>query len=80
MISKEEIHKMLSEGLEDPKVRVENEYDDGEHFAAEVASPAFVGISLVKQHQLVYRALGDAMHSRIHALQLKTYTPDRWPY
>ncbi len=80
MISKEEVKRMIEAGLPDARVIVHNEYDDGEHFAAEVAAPAFEGVSLIKQHRLVYQALGDAMHSRIHALQLKTYTPDKWPH
>lgn len=33
---------------------------------------------MVKQHQLVYAALGDAMREEIHALALKTYSPDQW--
>ena len=43
-----------------------------------IVAEAFVGKSLVQQHQLVYAALGDHMRSDIHALALKTYTPDRW--
>ena len=54
--------------------------NDGEHFSAEVVSSAFAGKMLVAQHRLVYGALGDHMHSDIHALALKTYTPEKWPY
>ncbi len=68
MITKEEVKEMIEQGLSEAQVIVRNEYDDGEHFDAEVASPEFAGLNLVRQHQLVYKALGDAMHSRIHAL------------
>lgn len=52
--------------------------DDGTHFEAIIVSSAFVGKSMVQQHQLVYAALGDRMRAEIHALSMKTYTPDTW--
>ena len=47
---------------------------------AEVVSSAFVGVMRVQQHRLVYQALGDHMKQDIHALALKTYTPEQWPH
>jgi acid stress-induced BolA-like protein IbaG/YrbA len=52
--------------------------DDGTHFESIIVSDAFVGKSMVQQHQLVYNALGDRMRSEIHALSMKTYTPEQW--
>jgi len=53
--------------------------DDGVHFEATVISAAFAGKSLVQQHRLVYAALGGRMErEEIHALSLKTYTPETW--
>ena len=52
--------------------------DDGTHFEAVIVSPAFVGKNMVQQHQLVYAALGDRMREEIHALGMKTYTPEKW--
>ncbi|HNH46194.1 MAG TPA: BolA/IbaG family iron-sulfur metabolism protein, partial [Myxococcota bacterium] len=40
--------------------------------------PTFVGKSLVLQHQQVYKALGSRMGREIHALALKTFTPEQW--
>lgn len=51
---------------------------DGEHFEATVVSAAFVGKSSIQRHQLVYQALGDRMKQEIHALSIKTYTPEQW--
>jgi len=51
---------------------------DGAHFEAVVVSPAFAGLSRVRQHQLVYGALGERMRSEIHALSMKTYSPEEW--
>ena len=52
--------------------------DDGQHFEAVIVSPQFNGISRVQQHQRVYQALGDRMRSEVHALSLRTFTPEAW--
>jgi len=51
---------------------------DGHHWEAVVVSAAFAGLSRVRQHQLVYAALGDAMREEIHALSMTTLTPEQW--
>ena len=43
-----------------------------------IVSPEFRGKNMVQQHQLVYRALGDRMKQEIHALSMKTMTPEQW--
>jgi len=53
-------------------------FSGDDHFEMQVVSPAFTGKSKVAQHQMVYQALGEHMRSRIHALALKTYTPEQW--
>ena len=52
--------------------------DDGHHFEAVIVSPQFTGKNRVQQHQLVYLALGDRMREEIHALSMRTFTPDAW--
>jgi acid stress-induced BolA-like protein IbaG/YrbA len=55
------------------------EGEDGVHFSAIVITPEFVGKSRVQQQQLVYKAVDDEIKSgRIHALALKTFTPQDW--
>ena len=51
---------------------------DGAHFEAVIVSPAFAGLSRVRQHQLVYAALGERMREEIHALSMKTFSPQEW--
>lgn len=80
MFSAERIDALIRAGIADVKVIVRDDMNDGEHFSAEVAAPAFEGLPLVRQHQLVYKALGDHMKRDIHALQLKTYIPANWPH
>ena len=49
-----------------------------DHYQAVVVSPAFAALTKVEQHQAVYRALGELMDGPVHALALKTYTPEAW--
>ena len=51
---------------------------DGEHFQALVVSDEFAGRNRVQRHQLVYAALGDRMREEIHALSMRTLTPQEW--
>ncbi|MBL8527800.1 MAG: BolA family transcriptional regulator [Burkholderiales bacterium] len=51
---------------------------DGHHFEALVVSAAFQGKTPVQRHQLVYAALGDRMREEIHALSMRTLTPEQW--
>ncbi len=51
---------------------------DGQHFEALIVACAFAGKSRVQRHQLVYAALGERMREQIHALSMKTLTPDEW--
>ena len=49
--------------------------EDDDHFSAIVTSRAFTGLSKLKQHQLVYKAIGSHMGGTLHALQLQTLEP-----
>jgi acid stress-induced BolA-like protein IbaG/YrbA len=57
---------------------IEVQGEDGTHFQAVIVSAEFEGKTMVQQHQRVYAALGDKMHSEIHALSMKTMTPQQW--
>lgn len=59
-------------------VRVINPQNDGLHFEAIVISDRFEGKSLVEQHQIVMQGLEHLFSSSLHALSLKTYTPQQW--
>ena len=49
-----------------------------DHWEALVVSAAFAGKTPVEQHQMVYAALGELMAGPVHALALKTYSPESW--
>ena len=76
MLSAEQLKNYITQGLPCDHIQVLG--DDGTHFEAVIVSQAFVGKSMVQQHQLVYAALGDRMRAEIHALGMKTYTPEKW--
>ncbi len=76
MLTANELRDYIMNGL--PCDHVEVLGDDGQHFEAVVVSPQFTGKNKVQQHQLVYLALGDRMRAEIHALAIRTFTPDAW--
>ena len=76
MLSAQQLESYITEHLLCDYIKVLG--DDGTHFEAVIVSPSFVGKSMVQQHQLVYAALGDRMRAEIHALSMKTLTPEAW--
>ena len=70
------IKALILSGLPDADVVVEG--DDGTHFQARIVSKEFVGKTMVQQHQLVYKTLGEKMGREIHALSMQTFTPEEW--
>jgi len=76
MLTANELRNYIMDGLTCDHVEVLG--DDGQHFEAVVVSPQFTGKNKVQQHQLVYLALGDRMRAEIHALAMRTFTPDAW--
>jgi acid stress-induced BolA-like protein IbaG/YrbA len=76
MISPQEVENAIATKLANATVKV---VGDGQHFEAIVVSPSFEGQTRVKQHQMVYAAIQEELASEvIHALSLKTYTPETW--
>lgn len=70
-----EIETLIRAALPDAQVEIRDLAGDGDHYAARVVSAAFAGMPRVKQHQLVYKALGGRMGEELHALQLETAAP-----
>ena len=70
----ETIRKLIESGL--PGARADVQGDDGVHFEATMVSEAFRGKLPLARHRMVYATLGDLMGGAIHALQLRTITPD----
>jgi len=69
----QKVSDLISGGIDCEKIEVGG---DGVHFSALIVSNAFDGLSLVRRHQLVYGTLGDRLKGEIHALSMKTLTPE----
>ncbi len=65
----------LRAAFPDAEISIEDLAGDGDHYRARVVSPAFAGLSRVRQHQLVYAALEGRMGGELHALALETAVP-----
>jgi stress-induced morphogen len=70
-----DIERMIRAALPDAHVEITDLAGDGDHYAARVVSAAFKGLPRVRQHQLVYDALGGRMGGELHALALTTSVP-----
>ena len=69
-----EIDRLIKAALPDADVELIDLAGDDDHWSAVVTSDSFNGLSKLKQHQLVYKALGSHMGGALHALQLQTLT------
>ena len=73
MVTPQDIKGWIQAGLDGARVEVDG---DGRHFNALVVCADFAGKSIVEQHQMVYGTLGDRMKEQVHALSLRTLTPE----
>ncbi|MDB9375288.1 BolA family protein [Nodularia sphaerocarpa] len=79
MINPQQVEEMIKAELPDAQIQVQDLTGGGDHYQVTVVSSQFAGRGLVQQHQLVYGALREAMSTEaIHALAVKTYTPEAW--
>jgi len=78
MLDPDQVRALLDAGFPGAEIELVDLTGTKDHYQARIVSAAFAGKSLIEQHQLVYRALGDAMAGPIHALALRTYTPEGW--
>lgn len=69
----EALRALIESQLTESKVEVRGE---GDHFEVVVVTPDFEGLGLVQRQRKVYATLGDLMQSEIHALSMRTLTPE----
>jgi acid stress-induced BolA-like protein IbaG/YrbA len=75
MVQPDDIKSYIEQGISCERVSVAG---DGHHFEALIVSEEFVGRSRVQRHQRVYQALGERLREEIHALSMRTLTPQEW--
>ena len=74
----DQIKGTLEKAFPDSMIEVADMTGGGDHFQVIVVSSTFEGQSMIEQHQLVYKALKVGESEELHALALKTYTPQQW--
>lgn len=70
-----DIERLIKEAMPDAVVEITDLAGDGDHYSATVISKEFAGKPRIRQHQMVYAALGGRMGGELHALQLVTRVP-----
>ena len=79
MLNPDVLKARIEQALPGAQVEIHDTTGTGDHFEARVVSPTFRGLSMVQQHQQVYAPLKDVLATgELHALALKTYTPEQW--
>ena len=73
--SPEDVKRYIAQGLDCERIEIDG---DGRHFQALIVSAAFAGKTRVARHQLVYSALGERMREEVHALSMRTLTPEEY--
>ena len=73
MVTPENIKNWIEQNLPNSEVEISG---DGRHFDAVIVCAGFAGKTRIQQHQMVYAALGDKMKDDIHALSMRTMTPE----
>jgi stress-induced morphogen len=77
MPSPEDLKRRIEESISGAHAEVEDYTGGGDHFRATVTAAAFEGRSRIEQHRLVYDVFGEEIGGPIHALSLKTQTPQK---
>ncbi|MDY7228859.1 BolA family protein [Hyalangium rubrum] len=79
MLDAERIAARILGALPGAEVQIQDSTGTGDHFEARVVSADFAGKTLVQQHKLVYASVQDWLDTgELHALALKTYSPEQW--
>jgi len=78
MIEPSEVERLLRAHFGEADLELVDLTGTQDHYQARIVSSLFNGKTAIEQHRLVYGALGSAMNGAIHALALKTYTPEAW--
>jgi acid stress-induced BolA-like protein IbaG/YrbA len=73
-----EVRGLLEQAFPGDQIELSSPMGDDHHFQLVIVSPRFTGKTMVEQHQMVYRALGGAMREAIHALAMRTFSPEQW--
>lgn len=74
-LSASEIKERILTALPNASIELIDLAGDNDHWAVTVIDPSFAGMPRVRQHQAVYKAIGEGMGTELHALKVKTGAP-----
>ena len=75
---KKKLEEIIKNNIKNSQIIIRDINNDNNHFDIIIISDQFEGLSLIKQHRMVYDALDGIITKTIHAIQLKTYTYKLW--
>ena len=70
-----EIEELILKSFPDANITIDDLRGDGDHYAAQIVSEQFRGLTRVQQHKMVYSAMDGKMGNELHALALNTSAP-----
>ncbi len=73
-----EVENLIKSHLTDAIVKVSDLTGTLDHLDILIASDAFVGKILIDQHQIIMNILKEDLKDKIHAVQLKTMTLEKY--
>ena len=74
----DKVRELIQNGIAGSTAEVIDTTGTNDHFSAVVISDSFESLSLIEQHQMVYKAVGSYMTNEIHALEIKTFSKKQW--
>jgi stress-induced morphogen len=75
MIAPDDLRRELDRAFPGATVEIIDLTGTRDHYQVSIVAEAFRGQTRMRQHKLVYEALGALMRGPIHALSLKTSAP-----
>ncbi|MDP4709354.1 MAG: BolA/IbaG family iron-sulfur metabolism protein [Rickettsiaceae bacterium] len=71
-ISESKLKDILHSSFPDGKIMIKDYAGDQDHYSIEIISESFRGLTLIKQHKLVKKALSEVLQKELHAVTIKT--------
>lgn len=71
-IEKNELENLLRNAFPNAELEIKDLVGDNDHYQVSICSDSFKGLTKIKQHQMVYEALGNIVGNKLHALSLTT--------
>ena len=75
-ISQEKLEKLLRTAFPSAQLEIIDTVGDQDHYSVKIIDKVFAGKTRVEQHKMVNAALAGHLGGVLHALQIKTSSPE----